>query len=87
MRRYVRPTDRLDWALAYNWATEKLGDAATDWNNCDLKPKEFINPPQRLEGLPSLECTPFGLFNLFFDDVVIDFIVEKPTYMQKEIRG
>ena len=57
----------------------------TNWNECDLTPKVFINPPERRESFSP--CTPFGLFNLFFDDEVIDFIVDQTNLYARRDKG
>ena len=60
----------------------------TTWKKCDLEPKVFSDPP-----VPKLLCadedkaTPFGIFNLFFDDDVVDYIVEMTNLYAMREKG
>ena len=48
----------------------------TSWQKRDLESKTLTDPPQEQRFNSSEDATPFGIFNAFFDDDVINFIVE-----------
>lgn len=58
----------------------------TTWKKRDINPKDFVDPP-----VPKNECvdkiTPFGIFNFFFDDEVVDYIVKMTNLYATREKG
>ena len=64
-------------ALEKHWLSGQVPPSPpTVWLKRDLVSKYFSNPPEE-RTLSSNQCaTPYSMFNLFFDDEVVDHIVE-----------
>ena len=69
------------------WLSEQVPPLPpATWQKRDLNSKEFVDPPM-LKDKTLDKITPFGIFNLFFDDAVLQYIVDMTNLYATRDKG